>query len=129
MATPATLQDLEGAMKSFRGEISGIVALQIAASITSFRSEIDNSVTAALGELRSHSETISQRVSAAVEERFQHAATGFSAEQTRLNDLMHAELEKLKGDVEVAVGKLSAVRDGKLEQVASVLVEQQARMD
>ena len=55
----ATLQDLEGAMNALRAEISGIVAPQIAASITSFRSEIDVTVTAALGELRSHSETIS----------------------------------------------------------------------
>ena len=72
----ATLQDLVGAMNALRGEISGIVAPQIAASITSFRSEIDTTVTAALGELRSHSETVSQSVPLAVEEGFQNAAAG-----------------------------------------------------
>ena len=94
MATPATIQDLEGAMNALQGEISGIVAPQIAANITSLHSEIAQSVSAALTELRSHSESISQRVSTAVEEKFQSAATGFSAEQTRLNDLMHAEHQR-----------------------------------
>ena len=139
----ASLQDLEGAVNALRGEISGIVAPQIAASITSFRAEIGTTVTAAPSELRSHSETISQRVSVAVEERLQHASTGLSAEQQRLNALMHKEHERLtqaqvaieellatlKVDVETAVGKLSAVSDGKLEQVASVLIEQQATLD
>ena len=130
-------------MNALRSEISGIVAPQIAASITTLRSEIDTTVMAALSEVRSHSETMSQSVSGGVEERFQHAAAGFSAEQQRLNDLMHVEherlaraqpaiavlLAKLKVDVETAVGKLSAVSDGKLEQVASVLVEQRATME
>ena len=95
MAAPATLQDLEGAMNALRGEILSITAPHIAASVTTLRTEVAQSVTTALAELRSHSESISQRVSAAVEEKFQSAATGFSAEQTRLNDLMHTEHDRL----------------------------------
>ena len=78
----------------------------------------------------------------AVDERFQHASTGFSAEQERLNGIMHAEherltqaqtgfeqvLEKLKTDVTSAVEKISAVSDGKLDEVATALVEQSAKM-
>ena len=54
MATPATIQDLEGAMNALRSEIASIVALQIAASITGLRNEVSGSVTAALAELRQH---------------------------------------------------------------------------
>ena len=91
----ATLGDFEGAMSALRAEIAGIVAPQIASSITSLRSEVGATVSAALAELRQHSETTTQQVSVAVDERFQHASTGFSAEQERLNGIMHLEHERL----------------------------------
>ena len=137
----ATFQDLEGAMSSLRVEISGIVAPQIAASVTGLRSEIDVRVSAALGEVRTHGETITQRVSVAVEERFQNASAGFSAEQARLNGLMHVEHERLtqahaatkqllaqlKAEVDATVEKMAAVSDGKLEEVAASIIEQRAK--
>ena len=58
MATPAPIQDLEGAMNALRGEITSIVAPQIAASTTSLRSEIDRTIMPALAGLRGHSEGI-----------------------------------------------------------------------
>ena len=76
----ATLGDLEGAMNSLRAEIAGIVAPQIAASITGLRTEVVVSVTAARAELRQHGETTAQQVIVAVDVRFQHASTGFSEE-------------------------------------------------
>ena len=139
MATPATIQDLEGAMNALRCEISSIVAPQIAASTTGLRSEIDHTVSAALAELRSHSESISQRVSAAVEEKFQSASTAFTAEQELMRGQLQAgqeritatqavfeqTLEELKSDLEAAVGKMAAVSDGKLEEVALKLIGQE----
>ena len=139
----ATLGDFEGAMNALRAEISGIVAPQIAASITGLRTEVGVSVTAALSELRQHGETTAQQVSVAVDERFQHASTGFSEEQDRLNGIIHAEqerltktqtgieqmLEKLKTDVNTAVEKMAAVGDGELDDIATALIEQQATMD
>ena len=89
MATPASIQDLEGAMNALRGEITSIVAPQIAASTTSLRSEIDRSVMAALAELRSHSEGITQQVSTAVDDKFQSVSAAFTAEQ----ELMRAQLQ------------------------------------
>ena len=91
----ATLGKLEGAMNALRAEITGIVAPQIAASITGHRAEVGATVTAALAELRQHSDTTAQQVSVAVDERFQHASTGFSEEQERLNGIMHLEHERL----------------------------------
>ena len=78
----------------------------------------------------------------AVDKRFQHASTGFSEEQERLNGILHTEqerltqiqttieqtLEKLKTDVETAVEKMAAVSDGKLDEVATALVDQSAKM-
>ena len=138
----ATLDDLQGAVNALRAEISGIVAPQIAASITSLRSEVDVTVTSALDELRQHSETTTQRVSVAVDERFQHASTCFSAQQERLNGIMRAEhdrltqapavaeqlLEKLRVDVTTAVEKMGAVSDGKLDEVATAIIEQRAKL-
>ena len=72
---------LQGAMNSLHQEIPGLVAPSIAASITGLRSEIDVTVTAALAEVRQQNETTTQRVSVAVDERFQSASAGFSTEQ------------------------------------------------
>ena len=122
MATPATHQDLEGAMNTFRAEIAAITAPQIAASITVLRNEIGVSVTAALVELRQHIEAVDARFDA----RFQHAATGFSDEQERLNGQLRAgqdrltatqstieeTLARLNAEVETAVAKMAAVSDG-----------------
>ena len=90
----ATLGDLEGAMNSLRAEIAGIVAPQIAASITVLRTEVGVSVTGALAELRQHSETTAKQVSVVVDARFQHASKGLSDEQKRLNGIQ-AEQERL----------------------------------
>ena len=138
MATPATIQDLEGAMNSLRGEISVIVPPHIAASITALRNEVSSSVSAALNELRQHSEAVEARVDAS----FQLAATGFSEEQVRLNGELNAgqtrltatqtqlaeTLAKLKVDLDTAVAKIKSVSDGKLDEVASQLVEQSDKM-
>ena len=133
MATPASIQDLEGAMNALRGEIASIVAPQIAASTTSLRSEVDHTVTTALVELRSHSESIAQKVSTAVEEKFQSASTAFTAEQelmrgqlqsgqdriTATQEIFEQTLTKLDKDLKAAVEKLAAVSDGKLDEVAT----------
>ena len=66
-----TFEDLRGAMNSLRAEIPGLVAPQIAESITDLRPEVDVTVSAALTELRQQNETTTQRVSVAVDERFQ----------------------------------------------------------
>ena len=79
----------------------------------------------------------------AVDERFQYASTGSSEEQERLNGIIHAEqerltktqtgieqmLEKLKTDVNTAVEKMAAVGDGKLDDIATALIEQQGTME
>ena len=138
MATPASLQDLEGAMNALRGEISAIVALQVAASITALRNEVSTSVSAALTELRQHSEAVDARVDA----RFQLAETGFTEEQVRFNGPLDAgqarltvtqtqlaeTLARLKVDLDAAVAKIMAVSDGKLDEVASQLVDQSDKM-
>ena len=138
MATPATLQDLERAMNALLAEIAGITAPQIAASITVLRTEVSASVTAALAELRQHSEAVDARVDA----RFQHATTGFIEERDRLNGELSAgqarltatqtqlteTLARLQVDLDTAVAKIKSVSDGKLDEVASQLVEQSDKM-
>ena len=138
----ATLDDLQGAVNALRAETAGIVAPQMAASITSLRSEVDVTVTAARDELRQHSETTTQRVSVAVNELFQNASIGFSTGQERLNGIWRGEhdrltrqievnkqlLEKLSVEVRTAVEKMSAVSDGKLDEVSTAIIEQRAKM-
>ena len=129
-------------MNAFRSEISSIVAPQIAASTAGLRLEIDRTVSAALAEMRSHSESISQRVSAAVEDKFQSASTAFTVEQELMRGQLQAgqeritatqamfeqTLEELNSDLEAAVGKMAEVSDGKLDDVASKLIAQEALM-
>ena len=71
-----------------------------------------------------------------VDAKFESASAGYQAEQTRLNDILRSEhtrltdlVTKLSAEVNEAVHKLSTVSDGKLDQVATVLFEQQALMD
>ena len=143
MATPASIQDLEGAVNALRGEITSIVAPQIAASTTSLRSEIDRTVMAALAELRSHSEGIAQKVSTAVEEKFQSASAAFTAEQelmrgqlqsgqdriTATEEIFEQTLTKLDGELKTTVEKLATVSDGKLDTVATKLIAQEALLE
>ena len=138
----ATIQDLERAMNSLRAEIATIVAPHVAASITGLRNEFSGSVAAALAELRHHSETTAQQVSDTVDSRFQHASQGFSDEQGLMRGQIQAgqvritatqaEIEKtlgtLKTNVDAAVGKMAAVSDGKLEEVASQLIGQEDKV-
>ena len=125
-----TFDDLASAMNSLRGEIPGLIA----PSISGLRSQIDSAVGAALVEIRQQSATTAQHVTSAVGEQFQSAATGFTNEQDRLNKILHAEqnrltalLDQLTIDVRTSVEKVSAVSDGKLDEVATALVEQRER--
>ena len=88
---------------------------------------------AALAELRSHSEGIAQKVSTAVEEKFQSASAAFTAEQelmrgqlqsgqdriTATQEIFEQTLTKLDKDLKAAVEKLAAVSEGKLDTVAT----------
>ena len=91
----ATIHDAEGAMNSLRAEIATIVAPQIAASITGLRNEVSGSVTAALAELRQHSETTAQQVSDTVHTQFQQASKGFSDEQELMRGQLQAGQERI----------------------------------
>ena len=130
-------------MNALRSEISAIVAPQIAASTTSLRSEVDQTVTAALAELRSHSESIAQKVSTAVEKKFQSASVAFAAEQeqtkaalqagqdriTATQGIFEQTLATLDSELKAAVEKLATVSDGKLDTVATKLIAQEALME
>ena len=85
-----TFDDFQGTKNSLRAEIPGLVAPQIAETITGLRSEVDVTVSAAVTELRQQNETTTQRVSVAVDERFQRASAGLSTEQERLNGILRA---------------------------------------
>ena len=138
-----TFDDLQAAMESLRQEIPGLVASQLAASITGLRSEIDVTVSAALADVRQQNETTTQRVSVVVDEQFQKASAGYTAEQERVNGILRAEhdrltqvlsenkqlLDQLSVEVKATVDKIGAVSEGELDQVASALIEQQATME
>ena len=85
---------------------------------------------------------IAQQVSDTVDTRFQHASKSFSDEQelmrgqlqtgqeriTATQAIIEKSLEALKTNVDTAVAKMAAVSDGKLDGVASKLVEQEDKM-
>ena len=131
-ASAITFDDLASAMNALRQEIPGLIA----PSISGLRSEIDTAVGAALVEIRQQSATTAQHVTSAVDEQFQSAATGLTNEQDRLNNILHAEhhrlsalLDQLTIDVRTSVEKVFAVTDGKLDEVATALLEQRATME
>ena len=129
----ATIQDLEAAMNALRSEIPTIMALQIAASVTALRNEVEGSVNAALAELRQHSASTAQQISDGVQTQFRQAATGFSEEQERVRaqlqagqeritatqTIMEETLETLQKNLDEAVMKLASVSDGKLDEIAT----------
>ena len=113
MATPVTVHDLEGAMNSLR-------------------SEIDRAVTAALVEVRGHGENIGQRVSTAVEEKFREASDAFSTSQARImktQEIVEQTLAKLDQELKGTIEKMSTVSEGKLDTVATKLIEQESLMN
>ena len=95
------------------------------------------SVSAALTEVSQQNDTTTQRVSVAVDEQFQKAFAGFTTEQDRFNGILRAEHDRLTQEIEVnkqlldqfsvevktAVEKMSAVSDGKLDKVATAILE------
>ena len=82
-------------MNALRAEIGGIVAPQIAASITVLRNEVSGSVTAALAELRQHGANTVQQVADTVQTQFQQAATGFADEQALMRTQLQAGQERI----------------------------------
>ena len=100
--------------------------------MNSLRSEIDRAVTAALAEVRGHGENIGQRVATAVEEKFQEVSAAFSTSQARITttqEIVEKTLAKLDQELKEAIDKLSMVSDGKLDAVATKLVEQETLMN
>ena len=131
-----TFDDFTAALNSLRQEIPGMIA----PGIVSLRTDIDAAMRclndAALVEIRQHSSSTAQQVTSEVDARFQSAAVGFQAEQNRLDTIVGNEhnrltslVDKLSIDVKAAVEKVPTVADGKLNEVATALIEQQATMD
>ena len=82
-------------------------------------------------ETRQQFLTEKEAVSTTVTERLESAGSGFRDEQTRVNSLLEriqGELETMKTEVQAALQKVEAVSDGKLNEVATTLIEQQALM-
>ena len=98
-----TYDDLQGAMNLLRGEIPGLIA----PSIAGLRIEIDNTVGAALLEIRQQSTATAQQVTSAVTEQFQSASIGLHEEQDRLNGILHEEHNRLT----VLLGQQQSVLD------------------
>ena len=81
-------------------------------------------------------------MSVVVDEQFQKASARFTTEQERVNGFPRAEhdrliqvlnenkqlLDQLSVEVKATVDKIGAVSEGKLDQVASALIEPQATM-
>ena len=72
-----------------------------------------------------------------MDEQCQKASAGFTSEQERLNKILHAEHDRLNKqlfdqlsiEVKATVEKVGAVSDGKLDEVASAIIEQRATME
>ena len=131
-----TYDDLQGAMNALRQEIPGLIA----PSILSLRTEVDGAMhrlnDAALVEIRQHTTGAKQEMTEAVDAKFQSAAVGFEAEQARLSGILQTEhrrltemVDKLSQDVQSAVEKVATVSGGKLDEVATTLIEQKALME
>ena len=130
-----TFDDLQSALNSLCLEIPGLIA----PAISSLRTEIGKSQEvqndAMRVEIRQQAASSAAQVTSEVDAKFQSASAGFQAEQTRLNDILRSEhtrltdlVNKLSTEVNEAVHKVSTVSEGKLDQVVTVLLEQQSKM-
>ena len=101
-----TFDDLTSAMNPLHQKIPVLVAPRI----SGLRSEINITVSAALAEVRQQSATTAQPVFSAVDEQFQQAATGFSSEQERLNNILRSEHDRLIQVLEINKRRLGQHR-------------------
>ena len=86
-------------------------------------------------EINQQATSSTAQVSSEVDAKFESASAGFLSEQTRLNDILQAEhsrltelVDNLSAEVRDAVLKVSTVSEGKLDQVATAILEQQNKM-
>ena len=86
-------------------------------------------------EINQQAASSAAQVSSEVDAKFESASAGFQAEQTRLNEILQAQhsrltelVDKLSAEVNEAVQKVSTVSEGKLDQVATAILEQQNKM-
>ena len=109
-----TIGDLEAALAALRLEIPG----QITTAISSLRTEIGKSQGVQNDTMRAEADT-----------KFESASEGFLSEQKRLNDILQGQhsrltelVDSLSAEVRDAVLKVSAVSEGKLDQVATAIL-------
>ena len=129
-----TFDDLTSALNALRQEIPGLIA----PAISSLRTEIGKSQLvqndAVLVEIRQQAASSAAQVTSEVDVKVQSASAGLQAEQTRLNDILRSErtrltdlVDKLSAEVNEAVHKVFTVSEGKLDQVATVLLGSKPR--
>ena len=118
-----TVQDMQSAIAAAIGGLRS--------DLTTEFTSVRDSATAAREETRQQFITEKDAVGATVTERLESASKGFRDEQTRVNGLLERiqrELEEMKSEIQTAIQKVETVSDGKLNEVATTLVAQQALM-